>query len=103
MMGSTFAIFKIAPDGPLWLEAVQGLREAEERMDRLALTGPGQYFIHSPSKGIVALARETIVRRRCHSAAREGSFCMAATPGREVEPGCAGRALPRLYPFQETS
>jgi hypothetical protein len=53
-MGSTFDIFKETPDGPLWVEAVQGLREAEERMDRLALTSPGEYFIHSQSQGIVA-------------------------------------------------
>jgi hypothetical protein len=58
-MGSTFDIFKITPGGPLWVEAVQGLREAEERMDRLALTFPGEYFIHSQGKGIVAkLPRE---------------------------------------------
>jgi hypothetical protein len=53
-MGSTFDIFKETPDGPLWVEAVQGLREARERMARLALTCPGEYFIHSQSKRIVA-------------------------------------------------
>jgi CheY-like chemotaxis protein len=46
-MGSTFDIFEITPDGPLWVEAVTGLREAKERMARLALTFPGEYFIHS--------------------------------------------------------
>jgi hypothetical protein len=53
-MSSTFDIFKQTPDGPLWVEAVQGLREAKERMARLALTCPGEYFIHSQGERIVA-------------------------------------------------
>ncbi len=39
-MGSTYDIFKVTPDGPLWVEAVRGLREANERIARLALTFP---------------------------------------------------------------
>ena len=54
MMGSTFDIFKATVNGPLWVEAVQGLREAKERMSRLALTSPGEYFLHSQENGIVA-------------------------------------------------
>jgi hypothetical protein len=53
-MGSIFDIFKATPDGPLWVEAVEGLTEAKERMAHLALTSPGEYFIHSQEKGIVA-------------------------------------------------
>jgi len=53
-MGSTFDIFKATVNGPLWVEAVQGLREAKERMARLALTSPGEYFLHSQENGIVA-------------------------------------------------
>jgi len=53
-MGSTFDIFKATVDGPLWIEAVEGLREAKERMARLAVTSPGEYFIHSQEKGIMA-------------------------------------------------
>ena len=49
-MGSIFDIFKATPDGPLWVEAVQGLTQAEERMAHLALTSPGEYFIHSQEK-----------------------------------------------------
>jgi hypothetical protein len=53
-MSSTFDIFKQTPDGPLWVEAVQGLREAKGRMARLALTCPGEYFIRSQGERIVA-------------------------------------------------
>jgi hypothetical protein len=53
-MGSIFDIFKVTSDGPLWVEAVHGLEKARERMARLALTSPGEYFIHSQEQGIVA-------------------------------------------------
>ena len=55
-MGSAFDIFKVTSDGPLWVEAVHGFEEAEakERMGRLALTSPGEYFIHSQEQGVVA-------------------------------------------------
>jgi hypothetical protein len=46
-MSSTCDIFKQTPDGPLWIEAVEGLREAKKRMACLALTCPGEYFIQS--------------------------------------------------------
>jgi len=58
MMGSTFDIFKITSDGPLWVEAVQGLEKAKERMAHLALTSPGEYFIHSQDIGVVAKQRQ---------------------------------------------
>ena len=54
MMGSTFDIFKITSDGPLWVEAVQGLEKAKKRMAHLALTSPAEYFIHSQDNGVVA-------------------------------------------------
>jgi hypothetical protein len=57
-MGSTFDIFKATVNGPLWVEAVHGLREAKERMARLALSSPGEYFIHSQENGIVARQAE---------------------------------------------
>jgi hypothetical protein len=52
-MNSTFDIFKVLPEGPLWITAVQGLTEAKVRMARLALISPGEYFVHSQEKGIV--------------------------------------------------
>jgi hypothetical protein len=57
-MGSTCDIFKVTPDGPLWVEAIQGLREAEERMARLALASPGEYFIHSHGNIVANQARD---------------------------------------------
>ena len=53
-MDSAFDIFKVTSDGPLWVEAVHGFEEAKERMDRLALASPGEYFIHSQEQGVVA-------------------------------------------------
>jgi hypothetical protein len=57
-MDSTFDIFKATVDGPLWVETVEGLTEAKERMAHLALTFPGEYFIHSQEKGVVARQTE---------------------------------------------
>jgi hypothetical protein len=53
-MGSTFDIFKVTSDGPLWAEAVRGLERAKARMADLALTSPGEYFIHSQEQGVIA-------------------------------------------------
>jgi len=50
--------FKVTPDGPLWVEAVRGLREARERMVRLAATFPGEYFIHSQGNVVAKLVPE---------------------------------------------
>jgi hypothetical protein len=36
------------------VEAVQGLEKAKERMAHLALTSPGEYFIHSQDYGVIA-------------------------------------------------
>jgi hypothetical protein len=53
-MDSTFDIFKVTSDGTLWVEAVRGLERAKERMADLALTSPGEYFLHSQDNGVVA-------------------------------------------------
>ena len=54
-MDSTFDIFKRLPDGdPVWITAVQGLKEAKEQMVRAAAISPGEYFIHLQGEGIVA-------------------------------------------------
>ena len=63
-MGSTFDIFKVASDGPLWVEAVQGLEKAKERMAHLALTSPGEYFIHSQEQGVVVKQTQEFVEER---------------------------------------
>ena len=51
VMGSTFDIFKVTTGGPLWIEAVRGLDRAKEQMAHLALTSPGDYFVHSQEQG----------------------------------------------------
>jgi hypothetical protein len=53
-MGSTFDIFKVTSDGPLWVEAVLGLENAKEQMADLALTSPGEYFVHCQEQGVIA-------------------------------------------------
>jgi hypothetical protein len=53
-MDSTFDIFKITSDGPLWIEVVPGLERAKARMADLALTSPGEYFIHCQGQGVIA-------------------------------------------------
>ena len=57
-MDSTFDIFKVTSGGPLWVEAVQGLERAKERMAHLALTSPGEYFIHSQGESVIAKQTE---------------------------------------------
>jgi hypothetical protein len=57
-MDSTFDIFKVTSGGPLWVEAVQGLERAKEQMAHLALTSPGEYFIHSQEEGVIAKQTE---------------------------------------------
>jgi hypothetical protein len=53
-MSSSCDIFKVTPDGPLWVETVQDLSEARERITHLAPTFPGEYFVHSQGKVVVA-------------------------------------------------
>jgi hypothetical protein len=53
-MGSAFDIFKVTSDGPLWVEAVRGLERAKARMADLALTAPGEYFVHCQDQGVIA-------------------------------------------------
>jgi hypothetical protein len=57
-MDSTFDIFKVTSGGPLWVGAVQGLERAKEQMAHLALTSPGEYFIHSQEEGVIAKQTE---------------------------------------------
>jgi hypothetical protein len=54
-MSSTYDIFKVTSDGPLWVEAVPGgLDRAKEHMAHLALTSPGEYFVHCQEQGVIA-------------------------------------------------
>ena len=51
-MEPIFDIFSRLPDGsPLWLESIEGLAKAQERLERLAKLNPGEYFIYSEEAG----------------------------------------------------
>jgi hypothetical protein len=57
-MDSTFDIFKVRDGSFLRITTVVGLSEAKVRMARFALISPGEYFIQSQEKGIVARQSE---------------------------------------------
>jgi hypothetical protein len=48
----TFDIFRKLPgDGPIWIEAVQGLEPARSRLRTLVEADPGDYFLFDPACG----------------------------------------------------
>jgi hypothetical protein len=54
-MDYRFDIFKRRSNGnTLWITTVEGLTEAKRRMARFAQLSPGEYFVYSQGKGIVA-------------------------------------------------
>lgn len=54
-MNYRFDIFKrLANGNTLWITAVEGLRDAQKRMARLATISSGEYFIYLQGEGIVA-------------------------------------------------
>ena len=59
-MHSKFDIFKRLRDGTsIWIVGVEGLEEARDRINRLAVVGPGGYLIYSEEKGLVV---ERVIR-----------------------------------------
>jgi hypothetical protein len=53
-MRPKFDIFERLRDGTsLWILAVEGLEEARNRMNRLAVVVPGDYLIYSEERGLV--------------------------------------------------
>jgi hypothetical protein len=53
-MRPIFDIFRRLRDGTsLWILAVEGLEEARNRMNRLAVVVPGDYLIYSEERGLV--------------------------------------------------
>jgi hypothetical protein len=60
-MNATYDIFRDFPDdGPIWIEAVQGLENARARLMKLHETRSGDYFVYDPtSSKIVATAIES--------------------------------------------
>ncbi|MGA8673569.1 MAG: hypothetical protein WB621_00080 [Candidatus Acidiferrales bacterium] len=57
-MASTFDIFKVRAGGSLRITTVSGFREAKVQMARFALISPGEYFIQSQEKRVVARQSE---------------------------------------------
>jgi hypothetical protein len=53
-MHSKFDIFKRLRGGTsIWIVAVDGLEEARNRINHLAVVGPRDYLIYSKEKGLV--------------------------------------------------
>ena len=46
-MNEIYAIFSGTESAPIWLEAVDGLSNARQRMEEIATQKPGHYFIYS--------------------------------------------------------
>ena len=55
-MRPTFAIFTMLPNGkPLWIESVENLEDARERLREVARNISGDCFIYSAGHGVVEL------------------------------------------------
>jgi hypothetical protein len=46
-------------DSPMWLEAADGLPGAVARMEEIARTRPGRYFVYNPDRQSVIASIET--------------------------------------------
>ena len=56
----TFDIFAgVFEQNPMWLEAVQGLSHATERMNKIALEKPGKYFVFCSATHAVVASTES--------------------------------------------
>jgi len=63
-----FDIFTQLRDGTLiWLAAVDGLEEARNRINHLALIGPGDYLVYSEEKELI-VERVTLEQECYHGA-----------------------------------
>jgi hypothetical protein len=64
-MRPTFAIFTMLPDGqPFWIESVENLEDARQRLREVARNAPGDCFIYSAKSGVVALIIHSELRER---------------------------------------
>jgi hypothetical protein len=55
-MRPTFAIFTMLPNGePFWIESVENLEDARERLREVARNISGDCFIYSAKRGVVEL------------------------------------------------
>jgi hypothetical protein len=72
-MKELFDIFSGGPEkDPMWLETVEGLSGARERMEQLAAQKPGHYFLFSTAAQAILAEIETSQKTeslgRAHSA-----------------------------------
>ena len=58
-MKETLHIFSGTPKNARWEESAEGLSDARERMEQLAGTKPGQYFLFSIGSGSILAQTET--------------------------------------------
>ena len=58
-MKETLHIFSGTPKNARWEESAEGLSNARERMEQLAGTKPGQYFLFSINSGSILAQTET--------------------------------------------
>jgi hypothetical protein len=47
-MTVSYDIFRRLPGGPMWIETVQDLENAKARLENLAESRPGDYFLFDP-------------------------------------------------------
>ena len=68
-MRPTFAIFVTLPDGhPFWIESVEKLEDARERLREAARNAPGDCFIYSAKSGVEALIIHSELREQLSEA-----------------------------------
>ena len=64
-MHPTFAIFAMLPDGqPFWIESVETLEDARERLREVARNAPGDCFIYSAKSGVEAIIIHSELREQ---------------------------------------
>ncbi len=55
-MTASFDIFLRLPDGqPIWIKAVESLREAERQLAEITAKSPGDYFIFNAENGQITI------------------------------------------------
>jgi hypothetical protein len=68
-MSAKFDIFKQLRDGTsIWIVAVDGLEEAKNRINRLAVVGAGDYPVYSEEKGLIV--ERVTQEQECHPGVR---------------------------------
>jgi hypothetical protein len=61
-MQNTFDIFYGSLQSPLWIESVEGLANAIERMEHISEQEPGEYFVFSTETSSIMAKVQTFSR-----------------------------------------